>query len=353
VKRTFAILSFFLLFLGLQSSANAQDTLIPAGTLIRCTLDEPNFSTATASVGDPVVCHLSSLQLYGRNVFPRGSYLGGHLEAAKEPGHFVGKGYLQLQFDRIGFPSSDIPVPSKVIAAKGYKVDKQGDIVGHGHATRDVVEWMIPPLWPWKILSLPARGPRPTLKGEEQITLRLMDDIVVPRTVAVNERPPVYYRQQSFDRLTPSHRPPAYTPRPAAGRSGDSAAASVSVASNSAESAGSAIAPASANVAAENTPAAAVPEAAPAAMTQASLVSTAAPVVTLTDIPQQLTLIAMKSGDLIAVASYRLHNENLNYLTAGGAQVSVDAREVDWRRTSQLNIHHPEVSLSTPVPHAY
>jgi hypothetical protein len=39
---------------------------------------------------------------------------------------------------------------------------------------------MIPPLWPLKVLTLPARGPRPTLKGEEQLTLRLMDDVAVP-----------------------------------------------------------------------------------------------------------------------------------------------------------------------------
>src|ERR1700675_4120581 len=177
----FLILTLSFVFLGLQSSAMAQDILVPAGTLIRCTLDEPNFSSATADIGDPVICHLASHRQFGQNVFPRGSYLGGHLEADKGPGHFVGKGYLKLEFDRIGFPSSDVPVPSKVIAAKGYKVDRRGDIVGRGHATRDTVEWLIPPLWPWKILTLPARGPRPALKGEEQITVRLMDEIDVPR----------------------------------------------------------------------------------------------------------------------------------------------------------------------------
>jgi hypothetical protein len=35
----------------------AQDILVPAGTLLQCTMDEPNFSSATASVGDPVLCH--------------------------------------------------------------------------------------------------------------------------------------------------------------------------------------------------------------------------------------------------------------------------------------------------------
>src|SRR5439155_26389746 len=56
--------------------------------------------------------------------------------------------------------------------------------LGKGHAKRDVAEWMIPVLWPWKVVSLPMRGPRPTLKGEESLELRLMDDISVPATVA-------------------------------------------------------------------------------------------------------------------------------------------------------------------------
>src|SRR5260370_10761443 len=54
--------------------------------------------------------------------------------------------------------------------------------MGRGHAPRDAVEWMIPPLWPLKVPPLPARGPRRTLKGEEQLTLRLMDDVVLPAT---------------------------------------------------------------------------------------------------------------------------------------------------------------------------
>src|ERR1700757_4434433 len=181
MKRLIISLVSAVALLVLASAIHAQDLLVPAGTLLQCTLDEPNFSSATASVGDPVLCHLRSFQEFGRTVFPRGSMLAGHLEADKGPGHFVGKGYLKITFDRVVVPAGDIPLPAKVIQAKGYKVDKQGDIKGKGHATRDVVEWMIPPLWPWKTLTLPARGPRPTLKGEEPLELRLMDDIVVPR----------------------------------------------------------------------------------------------------------------------------------------------------------------------------
>ena len=175
--------SLFLLSI-FPSNASAQDqgreVIVPAGTLLRCTLDEPNFSSKTVNVGDPVVCPLAGLRMFDRTVFPRGAYLRGHLEADKDPGRFVGKGYLKLEFDRIGLPDEQIPVPAKINSASGYKVDKEGKIIGHGHATRDTVEWMMPPLWPLKVLTLPARGPRPKLKGEQQLTLRLMDDVAIP-----------------------------------------------------------------------------------------------------------------------------------------------------------------------------
>jgi hypothetical protein len=177
-------LYFTLVFfcLGAAVTVQARDIVVPAGTLMSCTLDEPKLSSATVSVGDPFLCYPRSMQQFGQVVFPRGTYLVGHLEADKDPGHFVGKGYLKLAFDRIGLPSTDLPLTAKVVAVAGYNVDREGKIIGHGHATRDVVEWMLPPLWPWKVLSLPARGPRPTLKGEVRVTLRVMDDIFVPGT---------------------------------------------------------------------------------------------------------------------------------------------------------------------------
>jgi len=167
--------------LALSVGASAREVVLPAGTLLQCTLNEPNFSSATAEVGDPVLCHLRSVTSFGQQAFPRGSYLVGHLEAAKDPGHFFGKGYLKLQFDRIGLPTGDLPLEAKVISTRGYKVDKHGDIDGKGHAKRDIAEWMLPPLWPWKVVMLPARGPRPQLKGETVLSLRLMDDVQIPQ----------------------------------------------------------------------------------------------------------------------------------------------------------------------------
>src|SRR6266700_7530468 len=139
--------SLFPIFLGFASllvspTVRAQETVVPAGTLLRCTMSEPNFSSATAQVGDPVLCHLAAVQVFGHNVFPRGAYMCGHLETEKEPGHFIGKGYLKIVFDRMALPNTERALDTKIVAARGYHVDKQGDIRGKGHAKRDVIEWL-------------------------------------------------------------------------------------------------------------------------------------------------------------------------------------------------------------------
>ncbi len=329
MRRISAYLAISVLFLGVQASTKAQDILVPAGTLLRCTLDEPDFSSKTADIGDPVVCHLAALRQFGKTVFPRGSYLGGHLEADKEPGHFVGKGYLKIEFDRIGFPDSDIPVPSKIIAAKGYKVDRKGDIVGKGHATRDTVEWLIPPLWPWKVLTLPRRGPRPTLKGEEQITVRLMDDIDVPRqgaSLRSYERPPApaSYHSQSFRKpvsLKNSEKPANDAPE---------------ISEIGYEATNTAPADAA------TTNASATSEA-PAQMVRRSSV--------VTGQPARVRLIALKSENVYAVTNYRINGGSLSYVLASGGTGSVDLTEVDWRTTSRLNAE--PVSASQSNGHAY
>src|SRR6202041_262296 len=166
------------------ANANAQSTLIPAGTLLHCTIDDPTISPKTAQGGDPVPGHLNQFTEFGHAAFPRGSYLAGHLEAAKQPGHFIGKGYLDIVFDHIGLPNTDADLNARIVAAQGQHVDKQGDIMGHGHAKRDVIEWMIPPLWPWKVITLPNRGPQPKLKSEQMITLKVMQDVELPRLTA-------------------------------------------------------------------------------------------------------------------------------------------------------------------------
>ncbi len=161
----------------------AQDSLtLRAGQLVTCTLQEPNFSSVTARPGEPVLCYLWPLREFGRSVFPRGSYLAGHLSDYQDPGRIAGKGWLKLDFDRLILPSTEIPIMGKLVWARSWRVDGEGRMLGKGHAGRDALLWSIPLLWPIQIVRLPARGPRPVLRGEVPLTLRLLDDIEIPCT---------------------------------------------------------------------------------------------------------------------------------------------------------------------------
>jgi hypothetical protein len=299
MKRLIATLVSAVGLLLLASAIHAQDLLVPAGTLLQCTLDEPNFSSATAAIGDPVLCHLKTIQEFGKPVFPRGSMLGGHLEADKEPGHFVGKGYLKLTFDRVILPTGDLPVPAKIIQARGYKVDKQGDIDGNGHAKRDVVEWMLPPLWPWKVVSLPFRGPRPTLKGEEPLELRLMDDIVIPRTMqAGNPNRPPY---------ASSLHPSSYQQ------------------------------PAPQSTANSNSMQLAVNRTTPQSVQQSAPTTLLAPPLPADgQSAERFTVLVLKSNQVYEVTKYHRDGNLLMFLDAHGRKGSVDVNDVDWRSTAEM-----------------
>ena len=127
---------------------------------------------------------------YGRSVLPYDSYLVGRFEDYKDPGHFVGKGWMELRFDRMVIePNTIIPVDAKVVQVPGYNVDRDGRILGKGHAVRDAVMWSIPILWPADLLMLPMRGPRPTLKQETRLTLKVMDDLGIPITEPLQRDP--------------------------------------------------------------------------------------------------------------------------------------------------------------------
>jgi hypothetical protein len=204
MKRYLSALSLLLLVLPFK--ALIAENLVPAGSLIQCTVSEPKLSSKTASVGDPVLCQVSHVEVYGRSVFPYHSYMVGRFEDYKDPGHFVGKGWMELKFDRmIVQPDQVIPIEARVVAVPGYNVDHDGRILGKGHAVRDTVEWMVPVLWPIDLLNLPRRGPRPVLKEETRLTLKVMDDIGVPQI-----------QQQEHDEYGFAHRTPTSYEAPAA-----------------------------------------------------------------------------------------------------------------------------------------
>lgn len=209
MSRRFLVLTLCFLFLFVVAS-QASTEIIPAGTILTCTMDEPNLSSKTVMVGDPVLCHLGPLGSFGHSVFPRGALLGGHFQDYKNPGHFFGKGWMAVEFDRMILPGAQVlPLSAKVISAPHLKTDAQGDMHSKGHPKRDAVLWAIPVFWPIKLLTLPARGPFPALKGESRLGLRLMEDVEVPFPVAKNGVPTPPWTNSGYRSPSPTAYHPA------------------------------------------------------------------------------------------------------------------------------------------------
>jgi hypothetical protein len=262
-----------------ETVVQVNGTFLPAGTLLGCTLDEPDFSSRTARPGDPVLCRTTSVEMFGRQVIPRGAYLSARLRNYRDPGHFVGKGWIQLEFTSLTLPGGSYPLNAKVISAGRYRVNGDGQIQGLGHAGRDAVEWAIPILWPMKVLTLPARGPRPRFKGETRLELRLMEDMVLPDSAS-----------SSFGRLSP--RSSASQPGmrlPAAGLTVRQQA----------------------------------PSDARYRMTSAG--------------QRRLTLLVLRGGRSYLVADYWVDNGNLEYTTDGRTRQRLRLDALDLLMTKQLN----------------
>lgn len=279
------VLAFCALAVTLAQAATSYKDIIPAGTILQCTLDEPNFSSKTALPGDPVLCHLGPLGSFGHSVFPRGAMLGGHLEDFKNPGRFVGKGWIQLEFDRLIVPGAEpLALSAKVISTPHMKVDAQGDVHGKGHPKRDVVEWMIPVLWPIKVATLPARGPYPAFKGESRLALRLMEDVEIPYARASVPMPPWATPSSYYGAAYSSS--PALTVRPASY----------------------------------------IRRTEPTA--QLSTTSAPAP---------QMTILAMKDGTAMLAQGYWLENGTLQWTSEKGEQRALPLEQIDLYQTTRLN----------------
>jgi hypothetical protein len=247
---------------------------------------------------------------------------------------------MKISFDRVIVPTGDIPLPAKVISAKGYKVDKQGDIKGKGHATRDVVEWMLPPLWPWKVLMLPARGPRPALKGEEPLQLRLMDDIVVPRNLSASLAVP---RNLSGSIMAPRNIPASVTApnnvsaavshpdRPPYASSNIPKPGAYTAAPEPGPVQQSGLTEKPAGVANENI--------IPAAMT----VNASAPVAASPT--ARVTMLVLKSNQVLEVTKYRIDGAVVTYHELNGSVGAVDTAQIDWLRTTQMTAEVRSVDL--------
>jgi hypothetical protein len=248
-----------------------------------------------------VLCNLGPLRSFGHSVFPRGAQLSGHLQDYKNPGHFVGKGSLSLEFDRLILPNAEVlPLSAKIISAPHQRVDPQGSIRGRGHPKRDAFLWTIPVFWPIKVLTLPARGPFPTLKGESRLAMRLMEDVELPLPFLAKNSVPV---------------PPWVNPSSSSGTP-------------------SAIQPASNNQLPRLVPRA---EYEKAVSTPAQAVSsTPADRVTSAQ-AQPVTIIALQAGSAVLACGYWIEDANIHYIAENGTELRVPLAMVDLAQTVKVN----------------
>jgi hypothetical protein len=120
---------------------------------------------------------------------------------------------MELTFDRLVLPNAvTLPIFSKVVSAPHLRVDREGRVHGLGHPKRDAIGWSIPILWSVKVLTLPARGPRPTFKGESRITLRLMEDVDLRKTIIASQTSSLTASSRSFRSTSGDVRSPGLSP---------------------------------------------------------------------------------------------------------------------------------------------
>ena len=80
-----------IVLLTIRLPAPAQELTLRAGELLSSSLEEPNFFSATAEVGEPVVCYLSQFREFGHSAFPRGTILPEDLPTIKPLGGWWAK----------------------------------------------------------------------------------------------------------------------------------------------------------------------------------------------------------------------------------------------------------------------
>jgi hypothetical protein len=242
--------------------------------------------------------------MFGRSLIPRGAYLSARLRNYRDPGHFVGKGWIQLEFTKLTLPGGSVPLDAKVISAARYRVNGDGKIQGRGHAKRDAVEWAIPILWPVKVLTLPARGPRPALKGETRIEVRLMEDLVIPESAYTASGG--LATRSAASRLRPDDRGIGLAPPLV----GDSWSDSVSP-----------------------------PLRQP--LTSVSVERRQTSTFTnrgqLSSVQPRLTILVLRGGRIYMVADYWVDKDNLKYMNSGGQPHALPLDSLDLPMTRQLN----------------
>jgi hypothetical protein len=178
-------------FLGLScltstSLAGPSDTScsinIPAGTIIRVYPDEQLVAGTTSG---PLLFTIAADVRFFLNrppLLPRGSKILGRMETSGKAGRLWGRAKAQVVFTSILTPDyCEYPIDATLIGTKKYQVH-EGVIVGRGHPRRDALALIFPPTTLYQLIRLPARGPKLTIREEDQLVVKLTQSVYLARS---------------------------------------------------------------------------------------------------------------------------------------------------------------------------
>jgi hypothetical protein len=108
------------------------------------------------------------------------------MESSSEAGRLWGRAKAHLVFSSILMPDfCEYPIDATLIGTKRYQV-REEVIIGKGHARRDALALLFPPTTLYQLIRLPARGPKLSLREEEQLVIKLLQPVYAARSQSVN-----------------------------------------------------------------------------------------------------------------------------------------------------------------------
>src|SRR5437773_10342210 len=164
---------------------------LPAGTIIRIFPDER--LVAGEALGPVVFTVTPDVRLFPNRpaVIPRGSKVLGNLMESKQAGRLVGRAQTQIVLTSIlTADSCEYPIDARILEAGRYRANRDGVVVGRGHARRDLFEVLFPPTTIYQLIRIPSRGPSLVLDAETPITIKLMEPLAAQSAVSQPEVAP-------------------------------------------------------------------------------------------------------------------------------------------------------------------
>lgn len=154
---------------------------LPAGLLLSLRVNE-HVNSRLLQPNEPILFEVANAARPFRSgpALPSGSLITARVVEAKPAGRIVGRATLDIAFDEILLPSGErYPLSAKIIEARGLGTDSSGRLIGRGHAKADAFFYTFPLTSPFRVMMIPARGPDIRFKGEQSVTIKLMEPVMI------------------------------------------------------------------------------------------------------------------------------------------------------------------------------